>query len=99
MPIGADDLDETMFIDEDGNLLDPAVTPFVLMPDPKARKAGGACQIWIVTEGGQGYLPTELMMENWEEAERACDAANSRMGWSPDDVDRIILASMSGGTA
>lgn len=99
MPIAADDLDEARFIDEDGNLLDPAATPFVLMPDPKARDAGGACRIWIVTKGGQGYLPTEATMENWEEAEKACDAANSRMGWSREDVDRIILASMSGGTA
>ena len=52
-----------------------------------------------MTEGGQGYLPTEEEMENWEEAERACEAANFRMGWSREDVDRIILASMSGGTA
>ena len=99
MPIGVDDLDETRFVDEDGNLLDPAATPFVLMPDPKARDTPGPCRIWIVTKGGQGYLPTEATMENWEEAERACDAANSRMGWSREDVDWIILASMSGGTA
>ena len=99
MPIGADDLDETRFIDEDGNLLDPAATPFVVMPDPKARETAEPCQLWIVTKGGQGYLPTEVKMQNWGEAERACDAANSRMGWSREDVDRIILASMSGGTA
>ena len=72
---------------------------FVLMPDPKARDTADPCRIWIVTKGGQGYLPTEAMMANWEEAERACDAANSRMGWSREDVDRTILASMSGGTA
>ena len=99
MPIGAGGLDETGFIDEDGNLPDPAATPFVLMPDPKTRDTAGPCQIWIVTKGGQGYLPTEAMMANWGEADRACDAANSRMGWSREDADRIILASMSGGTA
>ena len=98
-PVAAGDLDESGFVDEDGNLLDPAATPFVPMPDPKARDTAGPCRIWIVTEGGQGYLPTEATMENWEEAQRACDAANSRMGRSPDDVGRIILASMIGGTA
>jgi len=99
MPIGADDPDESRFIDEYGNLLDPAATPFVLMPDPKARDTAGPCQIWIVTKGGLGNLPTEATMENWEDAERACDAANFRMGWSREDADRIILASVSGGTA
>ena len=45
MPIGADDLDETGFIDEDGNLLDPAATPFVLMPDPKGHDTTGPCRL------------------------------------------------------
>lgn len=99
MRITAEELDERRFIDEDGNLLDPAETPFVLMPDPKAREAGGPCPLWIVTRGGQGYFPTEIEMENWNEAEKACDAANARMGWTRDEADRIILASMGGGTA
>jgi len=38
-------------------------------------------------------------MASWDEAERACDAANARMGWTPEEVDRIILYSMAGGTA
>ena len=99
MPIGADDLDESRFIDEDGNLLDPAATPFALMPAPKARDTPCPCRIWIVTKGGQGYRPTEATMENWEEAQGACDAANSRMEWSRNHAGRIILACMSGGTA
>ena len=98
MPIAPEDLDEGRFIDDDGNLLDPAATPFVLMPDPKSRDRAGPCRLWIVIEGGQGYHPTELEMESWQEAERACDDANFRMGWSREEADRIILASMSGGT-
>ena len=80
MLIAADDLDECRFVDEDGNLLHPVATPFILMPDPKARDAAGPCQLWIVTKGGQAYLPSEVEIENWEEAEGACDAANSRVG-------------------
>ena len=32
-----------IFHDEDGSVLDPAATPFVLMPDPKVRRDGVPC--------------------------------------------------------
>ncbi len=80
------------------SVLDPAVTPFVLMPDPGVRVRGGPCQLWLVTMGSFGYHPTELEMASFEEAERACDDANLAMGWSPEAADEVILASMGGGT-
>ena len=88
--IAAEDLDDCMFVDADGNVLDPAVTPYVLTPDPKVRRADGP-----------GHLPleVEVEMEPFDEAERACDAANARMGWTREEADRVILASMGGGTA
>ena len=97
--ITAGELDERRFMDDEGNILDPLVTPFVLMPDPGACGSGRPCRLWIVTKGALGYCPTEVEMASWDEAERACDAANARMGWTPEEVDRIILYSMAGGTA
>ena len=99
MPIHAEGLDECRFIDGEGNVLDLAETPFVLMPDPKARDTAGPCALRIVTRGRQGYFPTEVEIDGWEEADRACDAANAQMGWTPEEVDQIILPSMNGGTA
>ena len=90
---------EAVFMDEDGTVLDPAVTPYVLMPDPKPAPEGEPCQLWLVTKGGLGYCPTELEMASSREAHEACDAFNLRMGFSQEEADRIILASMSGGTA
>ena len=99
--IAAEDLDDCMFVDADGNVLDPAVTPYVLTPDPKVRRADGPCRLWIVTRDDPGHLPleVEVEMEPFDEAERACDAANARMGWTREEADRVILASMGGGTA
>ena len=97
--ITAEDLDEAVFIDDDGTVLDPAVTPHVLMPDPKNREEGEPCQLWLVTKDGLGYCPTELEMASRREAQEACDAFNLRMGFSQEEADRMILASMSGGTA
>ena len=97
--ITAEDLDDCMFVDADGNVLDPAFTPYVLMPDPKVRRTDSPCQLWIVTRDDTGYLPSEVEMGSFDEAERACDAANARMGWTREEADRIIPASMRGGTA
>ena len=97
--ITAEELDEAIFIDDDGAVLDPAVTPYVLMPDPKPSGEDEPCQLWLVTKGEFGYCPTELEMASHCEAQEACDAFNLRMGWSPEEADRIILASMGGGTA
>ena len=58
-----------------------------------------ACRLWLVTEGGPDYCPTELEMGGFEEAESACDAFNLGMGWPPEEADELILASMGGGTA
>lgn len=96
--ITADDLDETVFIDDDGIVLDPAITPYVLMPDPKPPE-GQPCRLWLVIKDECGYRPTEMEMASASEAQEACDAYNLRMGFSQDEADRIILASMSGGTA
>ena len=38
-------------------------------------------------------------MASFEEGERTCDAANSRLDWTPQDVERIIVTSMGGGLA
>ena len=38
-------------------------------------------------------------MGSFDEAERACDAANARMGWTREETDRIILAPIAGVTA
>ena len=97
--ITAEDLDEALFIDDDGVVLEPAITPHVLMPDPKTREEGEPCQIWLVMKDHCGYCPTELEMPSRREAQEACDAFNLRMGVSQEEADRIILASMSGGTA
>ena len=99
MRITTEDLDDCMFVDADGHVLDPAITPYVLMSDPKVRETDRSCQLWIVTKDDAGYLPSEVEMGNFEEAERACDALNARMGWTRDEADRIILTSTSGGTA
>ena len=71
----------------DGSVLDPAATPLVLMPDSKMRRDGGPCRRWNVTE------------DSLDETEDAFDAANFRMGWSPEEADGMFLASMGGGTA
>ena len=97
--ITADDLDQAVFIDDDGTVLDPAITPHVLMPDPKAPEKGQPCQLWLVIKDECGYHPTEMDMASGREAQKACDAFNLRMGFSQEEADRIILASMSGGTA
>ena len=94
-----DDLDDCVFVGEDGSVLEPGMASFVLMPDPKARRAGGPCRLWLVQEGSLGYCPTELEMGSFEEAESACDAFNLDMGLSPEEADELILASMGGGTA
>ena len=80
-------------------VLDPAITHCVLMPDPKVRETNRPCQLRIVTRDDAGYLPSDVEMGSYDEAERACDAANARMGWTRAEVDRIVLASMGGGTA
>ena len=97
--ITAEDLYEAVFIDDYGSVLDPAITPHVLMPDPKPPEEGQPCQLWLVIKDECGYRPTEMEMASSREAQEACDAFNLRMGLSPEQADRIILASMSGGTA
>ena len=90
----------TRFMDDDGNVLDPLTNPHVLMPHPQAHPNSGPCLICLVIGDGQpGYHPTELQMASFEEAEPACDAANARMGWTPQDVERVIVTSMGGGLA
>ncbi len=96
--ITADDLEEAVFIDDDGTVLDPATSPHVLMPDPKPSQ-GQPCRLRLVIKNESGYRPTEMEMASSREAKEACDAFNLRMGFSPEEADRIILASMSGGTA
>ena len=88
-----------IFLGEDGSVLDPAATPFVLMPDPRVRRDGGPCWLWIVTEDSLGDCSTELEMDSFDEAEDVFDAANFRMGWWSEEAAGMILASMGGGTA
>ena len=95
--ITAEDLDDCTFVD--GNVLDPAITSYVLMPDPKVRRTDDPCQLWNVTTNDVGELPSEVEIASFDEAESVCDAANMRMGWTREEVDRITLASMGGGTA
>ena len=97
--VTAEDLDEAVFIADDGTVLDPAISPHVLMPDPKPPEEGRPCQLWLVIKDELGYRPTEMEMASGREAQEACDSFNLRMGFSPEEADRIILASMSGGTA
>ena len=97
--ITAEGLDDCMFVDVDGNVLHPAVTPYVLMHDPKVHDTDRPHQLWFVTRDDPGYLPSKFQMESIIEAERACDVANARMGWTREEADRIVLASMGGGTA
>lgn len=47
--LSAEDLDDCMFIDADRNVLDPTVSPYVLMPDPKVHDTDRPCQLWTVT--------------------------------------------------
>lgn len=79
-------------------MLDPAITPHVLMPDPKPPEDDRPCRLRLIIKDECGYRPTEMEMASHREAREACDAFNLRMGFSPEDADRIILASMSGGT-
>ena len=95
--ITAEGLDDCMFVEVDGNVLDPAVTPYVL--DPKVHDTDRPRQLWIVTRDDPGYLPSKVQMGSIIEAERACDAAYARMGWAREEADRIVLSSMGGGTA
>ena len=97
--IASEDLDDCVFIGEDGSVLEPGMDSFVLMPDPKARRAGGPCRLWLVQEGSFGYCPAELEMGGFDEAESACGAFSLGMGRSPEEADELILASMGGGTA
>ena len=60
-------------------MLDAAATPFVLKSDPETCEQGGPSPLWLVTKNGLRYLPTELEMDSFDEAERACDAANLRV--------------------
>ena len=96
--ITAEDLNDCMFVDAAGNVLDPAITPYVLMPDPKVRETDRPCQLWIVTRDDADYLPSEVEMGSFDEAERACDTDNACIGWTREEAHRIILASMGGGT-
>ena len=96
--ITADDLDEAVFIDDDGTVLDPAISSHVLMPDPKPPE-DRPCRLWLIIKDECGYRPTEMDMASSREAQEACDAFNLRMGFSQEEADRIILASMSGGMA
>ena len=87
-------------MDDDGNVLDPQPTPDVLMPHPQASRNPDPCLLCIVMNAGHsGYHPTELEMASFEEAEQACNAFNAQLGWTPEDVERIIVASMGGGLA
>ena len=88
-----------MLVDTNGNVLDPVITPYVLMPDPKVHETDRPRQLSIVTRHDAGYLPSDVGMGSFDEAERTCDAANARMGWSREEVDRIVLPSRGGGTA
>ena len=97
--ISAEDHGDCMFVDAEGNGPKPAVTPYVLMPDPKVRETDDPCQLWIVTSDDAGYLPSEVEMGSFDEAERACDAANVRMSWTREEADRIIPSLIGGGTA
>ena len=97
--ITAERLLETVFMDNDGTVLDPAITPYVLMPDPKPTPGGEPCQLLLLTRGEFGYCPTEVELASRSEAQQACDAFNLQLGFSREEADRIILASMGGGTA
>ena len=92
-------LDDCIFVDVGRNALDPAVTPYVLMPDPKVHDTDSPCHLRIVTTDDAGYLPSEVGMRSFDGTERACDAANSRMSCTREEADGSILASMGGGTA
>ena len=95
----AENIDGYMFVGTDWNVLDPAITPYVLMTDRNVPEIHRPCQLWTVTRGDGGHLLSEAVMGSFDEAERTCDAANARMGGTREEVDRIMLASMGGGTA
>ena len=57
-------------MDGDGTVLDPAVTPYVPMPDPKPGPESEPCQLWLVTGGEFGYGPTEVELPGRSEAGR-----------------------------
>ena len=97
--ISAEELAAAVFLDHDGRVVDPETTPYVLMPHPMAPRDAAPCPLCVVTEGDEGYVLLELEMDNREEAERACASVNAGMGWTEQDVDRIVFASMGGGSA
>ena len=97
--ITTDKLLKLIFVDADGEVLDPKTTPYVLMPRPGAHRTSAPCELCIARRDQSGYYPLDLEMPSFDEAEAACDAVNTRMDWTPEEVDRIILASMGGGTA
>ena len=98
--ITASELLNARFIGEDGEVLEPDATPHILMPHPRANRTRGPCSLCIVMNDAHGgYHPTELEMATYDEADRACAAYNAQMGWTREEADRIILASMGGGEA
>ena len=97
--ITTDELLEMIFVDDDGEVLDPETTPYVLMPHPGARPTSRPCELCIARKDQSGYNPLDLEMPSFDEARAACDAVNAQMNWTPEEADRIILASMGGGTA
>ena len=42
--ITTEEFDDCMFVNANGNVLDITITPYVLLPDPKALRSGGPCQ-------------------------------------------------------
>ena len=49
-------------MDDDGTVLDPAITRYVPMSDPKPSPEGERCQLSLVTWGefGYGFTDTEM---------------------------------------
>ena len=97
--ITAEDIAGDMFVGTDRNVLDPAITPYVLVTDRNEREIDRPCQLWIDTRDDAGNLLSEAVMGSFDEPERTCDAANTRSGGTREQVDRIVPASMGGGTA
>ena len=54
--ITAENLDERIFVDAEGNVLDPAFNPYVLMPDPKERETDGPCQLWVAERHNSDFV-------------------------------------------
>ena len=51
----------SMIVDATGDVLNPAVIPYALIPDPQPVRKSGSSRFWILTSEDADYLPVEVL--------------------------------------